>query len=146
MDHDTLELSPSAEDFLLLEIPAMSCPPFQPKRPTGTTKQATAENSTERSAGNQNRAGSTAPVYPPRTPTSSGEEEVEIPTVEGFRFRITYDELDEIPFGKIRESKKKRYTVYLRNGDSVKVKLIGFNAPLYYSYKARSNRTRDNRI
>lgn len=149
-DYDVLDLSPSEEDLLLMT------PPGSPRQanPSQVLLEASSSGSQAKSATKKTKRGSstnskerviTAHAYPPIKPKSLDEKEFEKLTKEGVWFRITFAEYNAIPFLQIRESKKKRYTVYLRNGDSVKVKLIGTNAPLWYSYKARSNRTLNNR-
>lgn len=146
MNNDVLELFPSEEDILLMTPPE---PPelMEPSRISPDVGNAnTREGSSPgegSSSGSQSRVNTTAPP-PRRKPTCLDELEYEVRTLEGVWFYITHGEYGNIPFAHIRGTKRKRYTVHLRNGDSVKVKLVGTHAPMWYGYKTQSNRRRNN--
>lgn len=61
----------------------------------------------------------------PVPPTQLTEKSYSLTTVRGDAFSMTFEELQEIPFEQIRLSKRKRYTVFLREGGRVRLKLVG---------------------
>lgn len=60
--------------------------------------------------------------------------EYQVRTVEGIVFTITHGEMESIPFAQIRKTKRRRYTVFLRNHRSVRIKLLKFRI-VWYHYK-----------
>lgn len=58
-------------------------------------------------------------------------------TNKGVRFEISHQELSQIPYKKIRQLKRKCYTIFMGSRGRVKLKIIKSKL-IWYSYKEKS--------
>lgn len=67
-------------------------------------------------------------------PKSIHEKEYDLQTVDGTLFKITFDELQQIPYSFIRSTKRHRYTIFLKNGGRIRLKIAGTKL-IWFNYK-----------
>lgn len=73
-----------------------------------------------------------------RVPIKSNEEKpYQVRTENGSYFEITPEEFEKVPFTRIRKMKKTKYTVFLKNNRSVRIKVVG-NEIIWFNYRERS--------
>lgn len=68
---------------------------------------------------------------------STEDQPYQVLTENGTYFEITSEEMEKVPFMKIKKMKKKKYTVFLKNNRSVRVKMVN-NKFIWFNYRDRS--------